>query len=75
MKNPFADRLLPAPKNGGFYMEDYWIWFGSVIKGEDNRYHMFASRWAKELGFGANWLFNCEIVRASRDLPQGPYQL
>ncbi|MDF2544148.1 MAG: hypothetical protein K0S47_3866 [Herbinix sp.] len=74
MKNPFINRLLPAFKNGGFYMEDYWIWCGSVVKGEDNRYHMFASRWPKEMGFGANWLFNCEIVRASSDAPQGPYQ-
>lgn len=74
MKNPFTGRLQPAPKNGGFYMENYWIWCGSVIKGEDNRYHMFASRWPKEMGFGANWLFNCEIVRASSDVPQGPYQ-
>ena len=34
---------------------------------------MFASRWPKDLGFGANWLFNCEIVRASSKNPEGPY--
>lgn len=55
-------------------MDNYWIWCGSVIKGEDNLYHMFASRWPKELGFGAHWLFNCEIVRASSDIPQGSYK-
>lgn len=66
-------RLMPAPKNGGFNMKDYWIWCGSVVKGEDGRYHMFASRWPKALGFGANWLFRCEIVRAASDTPEGPY--
>lgn len=73
-QNPFTGKCLPAPVGGGFYMLDYWIWCGSVVKGEDNRYHMFASRWPKELGFGAQWLFNCEIVRASSDTPEGPYQ-
>ncbi|MGV2786981.1 glycosyl hydrolase family 43, partial [Clostridium perfringens] len=31
----------PAPVAGGFRMPGYWIWCGSVIKGEDGRYHMF----------------------------------
>ena len=44
-----------------------------VFRGEDGAYHMFASRWPKDLGFGANWLFNCEIVRASSKNPEGPY--
>ncbi|HIS68690.1 MAG TPA: glycoside hydrolase family protein [Candidatus Gallacutalibacter stercoravium] len=74
MSNPFAGRLLPAPVNGGFQMEDYWIWCGSVVKGEDGRFHMFASRWPKKYGFAANWLYRCEIVRASSDTPEGPYQ-
>lgn len=43
IQNPFKGKLLPAAKNGGFRMEDKMIWCGSVIKGEDGRYHMFAS--------------------------------
>ncbi len=39
---------------------------------EDGRYHMFASRWSKELGFG-NWVTNSQIVRAVSDTPEGPY--
>lgn len=26
------------------------IWGGSLVKGEDGLYHMFYSRWARELG-------------------------
>jgi len=73
MGNPIFDRLLPAPKSGGFRMKDYWIWCGSAVRGEDGRYHLFASRWRKELGFGWNWLFNGEIIRAASDTPEGPY--
>lgn len=72
--NPFFKRLQPAPVKGGFTMPGYWIWCGSVIKGEDNRYHMFASRWPNTLSFFAHWLTNSEVVRASADKPEGPYQ-
>lgn len=72
-ESAFIDRLMPAPVNGGFMMEDYWVWGSSVIKGEDNRYHMFASRWPKEIGFG-KWVSNSEIVRAVADTPVGPYE-
>ncbi|MEC3908477.1 glycoside hydrolase family protein [Tamlana sp. 2201CG12-4] len=68
----FIDRILPAPKNGGFRDDNYWIWGSSVIKGEDGRYHMFASRWSKDVGFG-NWVSNSEVVRAVSDTPAGPY--
>lgn len=71
---PFAQRLQPAPKNGGFGMDDYWVWCGSVIKGEDGRYQMFASRWTKDVSFWPHWITNSEVVRASSDTPQGPYQ-
>jgi len=66
------DRMLPAPKQGGFQMKDYWVWDPSVIKGEDGRYHMFASRWSKEYGFG-NWVTTSQIVRAVSSTPAGPY--
>ena len=69
----FIDKLLPAPKRGGFAMEDYWIWDPSVIKGEDEKYHMFASRWSKKYGFG-NWVTNSEIIRAVSETPEGPYE-
>jgi predicted GH43/DUF377 family glycosyl hydrolase len=70
----FRDRLLPALLDGGFKMDGYWVWCGSVIKGEDGKYHMFASRWPKGLPFSPHWLTNSEIVRAVSDKPAGPYK-
>ena len=68
----FIDKLLPAPIGGGFAMDDYWVWGSSVIKGGDGKYHMFADRWAKDLGFGA-WVTNSEVVHAVSEKPEGPY--
>lgn len=70
----FAGRLLPAPLGGGFAMEDYWVWCGSAIRGEDGRYHLFASRWPRALAFTPHWLTNSEIVRAAARTPEGPYR-
>jgi len=74
VKGKLSDHMLPAPVGGGFAMDDYWIWCGSVIKGEDGRYHMFASRWPKKFPMHPGWLVASEIVRASCDTPDGTYK-
>ena len=74
MNCKLSDHMLPAPVGGGIAMEDYWVWCGSVVKGEDGRYHMFASRWPKKFPMHPGWLVASEIVRASCDTPDGTYQ-
>lgn len=63
-----------APLHGGFSMDGYWVWCGSVIKGEDGNYHMFASRWKKGYGLHPGWGIASEIVRAVSKTPEGPYE-
>lgn len=70
----FIDRLLPAPRDGGFRRDDAWIWCGAVIQGDDGRWHMFASMWTKQVAFTPNWLTNSRVVRAVAARPEGPYQ-
>lgn len=65
--------FTPAPVGGGFSMEGYWVWCGSVIHGEDGNYHMFASRWRNTLPMHPGWLVESEIVRAQASRPEGPY--
>lgn len=67
------DYMQPSPVNGGFSMEDYWVWCGSVVRGEDGNYHMFASRWKKSYKFHPGWGIDSEIVRAVSKTPEGPY--
>jgi len=66
--------LGTVPRSGGFRMEGYWVWCGSVIKGDDGRYHLFASRWPKSIPFHPGWMTSSEIVRAVADRPAGPYE-
>ena len=74
MTSTLKERMLPAPVNGGFRMAGYWIWCGSVVKGEDGRYHMFASRWPKDVPMHPGWLIKSEVVRAAADTPIGPFR-
>ncbi len=55
-------------------MDGYWVWCGSVIKGPDGLYHMFASRWPTTVPFHWNWVTNSEVVHAVSKKPQGPYE-
>jgi hypothetical protein len=70
----FLSRLQPAVAGGGFELKDYWVWCGAPIRGEDGRYHLFASRVPKEVPFHPHWLFRSEIVRAESERPVGPYR-
>lgn len=74
MIEPFRRRIQPAPRGAGYAEEGFWVWCGSPAKGEDGRYHLFASRWSKSLPFTPNWVSNSEVVRASADTPVGPYR-
>ena len=68
------ERMQPVSAQNGFHMEGYWVWCGSVVKGEDGRYHMFASRWRKSLPMHPGWLLESEVVRAVSDRPDGVFR-
>jgi hypothetical protein len=70
-KSVFAESLLPAPKNGGFRMDDFMIWCASVIKVGET-YHLFASRWPAQYEM-AGWTKYSECVRATSTNLFGPY--
>ena len=46
-----ADCMKPALKNGGFAMDDHFLWCSSIVKVGDT-YHMFASRRSEERRVG-----------------------
>ncbi|MEO9513476.1 MAG: glycoside hydrolase family protein [Flavobacteriaceae bacterium] len=73
-QNKILDNLDVAPVHGGLEMEEYWVWGSSVVKGEDGKYHMYASRWPKYLKFHPGWMIKSEIVHAVSNTPEGPYQ-
>jgi len=58
---------------GGFMQDDFWVWCGSVIRGDDGRFHMFAARWPRKYPFRRGYVAYSQVVRAVSDRPQGPY--
>jgi len=71
-ENIFHENWGISPKEGAFRMDDWIVWGGSVIKAEDGKYYMYASRWQKLLSMSA-WVTNSEIMVAVSDVPEGPY--
>ena len=58
--------------------KDRFIWGASVIKGDDNRYHMFFSTWEcgpDSLTFTQSWVLNSEIGYAVSDYPDRDFQI
>ena len=71
--NIFYNNWAPSPMEPAFSMEGYIVWGGSVVKAEDDRYYMFASRWP-EVTSMASWVTASEVVLAVADTPEGPYE-
>jgi len=58
-------------------LDNYFVWGGSVVKGEDNKYHMLFSLW--ESGeeyppFQDGWLINSKIAYAVSDYPNKGFE-
>ena len=70
MANAFGYTAKKA--NIALKMDGYYVWDCSVIKA-GGKYHMFSSRWKKDLGFGWNWVFHSQIIHSVSDTPEGPY--
>lgn len=69
----FTRMIHEVPKAARFEDPEYNIWCGSMIQGEDGRYHLFYSRWPVKLGHLA-WVTHSEVARAVADHPLGPYK-
>lgn len=65
--------IQPIPPSNMFIDSLYNIWCGSVIKGKNNKYYMFYSRWPRNDGHYA-WVNKSEIALAVSDSPGGPYK-
>jgi predicted GH43/DUF377 family glycosyl hydrolase len=77
--NEWAKRLdlskmvQPVPHENKFVDPGYYVWCGSVTKGEDGKYYMLYSRWPLTDGF-ESWPVTSEIAVAVADQPAGPFK-
>jgi hypothetical protein len=65
-------RLQPVPRTAVFRDPEYYIWCGSMVRGDDGLCHLYTSRWPRALGFAA-WVTHSEIAHAVAAQPLGPY--
>jgi len=69
----FQSMLQPVPASGKFIDDNLFIWGGSLVRSPiDEKYHLFYSRWPRELGMAA-WVTHSEIAHAVSDFPFGPF--
>lgn len=69
----FAAMMQPVPATAKFIDGDYFIWCGTMVKGDDGKCHLFYSRWKRPLGFNA-WVTHSEIAHAVGETPLGPFR-
>lgn len=67
----FSKRLKPVGRI--LEEEGYYVWCNTPIYGEDNKVHVFYSRWSEKYGMGG-WIHQCEIAHAVADSPESEFQ-
>ncbi|NIJ45929.1 hypothetical protein FHR24_002400 [Wenyingzhuangia heitensis] len=59
-------------KTSVFKEDGLSVWGGTLVKGEDGLYHMYYSRWPKNIGW--EWVNYSEIAHATSTSPFGPFK-
>ncbi len=60
-----------VPPKSIFENDTMSIWGGSLVKGEDNLYHMYYAKWPKKIGW--EWVNYSIISHAVSESPFGPF--
>ncbi len=68
----FQLKLGAVAKHSKFEDSIWSHWGGSIVKDREGTYHMFYSRWMKELGWA--WVTSSEIAHATSSSPLGPFE-
>jgi hypothetical protein len=76
-KGIWGESILPRdPKNGleDSTMKNGCYWDGSIVKDDDGKYHMYASRWDQKNAHGTGWKDHSKAIHAVSDDVMGPYK-
>ena len=66
----FSKRIGKFKKSASFSLDDYFVWCGTLTRGDDGIYYMYFSFWEKKLGFDA-WVTHSKIGYAYSSDPFG----
>jgi hypothetical protein len=68
----FPRMMQPIPSSAAFRDPGYYVWCGTMVRGDDGKYHLYYSRWKVSDGFEA-WVTRSEVAHAIGDTPNGPF--
>lgn len=68
-----AEKVTTIPIENRLFDKDWQIWCGSMLKGNDDKYHLYYSRWPRKTAH-EGWISHSEIGHAVADKPEGPYR-
>jgi len=70
MDPDFAAMIRPVPALAKFSDPEYYIWCGTMVRGNDGKCHLYYSRWPRKLGHNA-WVTHSEVAHAVGETPLG----
>ena len=68
----FSIELGTVELHSQFRNDSLSIWGGSLVKDDEGMYHLFYSRWPKDLGWA--WVTHSEVAHAVSESPFGPFE-
>ena len=69
----FQKRIGSLKKDAAFSLDGYYVWCGTMTRGDDGLYYLFFSFWERELGFNA-WVTHSKIGYAVGSDPFGRFE-
>jgi len=69
----FRKRIGKVTENSIFTMDGYYVWCGSMTKGDDGMYYLYFSFWKNNGEFDNDWVIHSKIGYAVSDNPYGGF--
>ena len=71
-----ANNVLPRDITNGLEdskMKNWCYWDGSIVKDDEGKYHIYASRWTQEMSHGEGWHIGTKAMHGVSENVMGPY--
>jgi hypothetical protein len=72
-----AENILPRDTANGLEdatLKNWCYWDGKIVKGDDEKYYIHASRWSQSFPHGRGWKEDSKGILAVSDNIMGPYE-
>ena len=70
----FSKRLGNVNENSIFQMDGYYVWCGTMTRGDDGKYYLYFSFWQKSDTFSTGWVTSSKIGYAISDNMYGGFE-